>query len=80
MWREYGADGYLVYAFAEVVAAMQPYYLIRAAGGALYLAGGGVMVWNIWMTIAGRMREEMPMSDTIYDPARDRPIHSAAAE
>ncbi len=24
MWREYGADGYLVYSFAEVVAAMQP--------------------------------------------------------
>ena len=34
MWREYGADGYLVYAFAEVVQAMHPMYLIRRAGGA----------------------------------------------
>ena len=39
MWREYGADGYLVYSFAESVAAMHPMYLIRAAGGLLYLAG-----------------------------------------
>src|SRR3546814_2176243 len=39
MWREYGADGYLVYSFAESVAAMHPMYLIRAAGGAMYLAG-----------------------------------------
>ncbi len=47
MWREYGADGYLVYAFAEVVAAMHPMYLIRAAGGLLYLAGVLIMVWNV---------------------------------
>src|SRR5690606_39945781 len=40
MWREYGQDGYLVYAFAEVVEAMKPYYVIRWAGGLLYLAGG----------------------------------------
>jgi cytochrome c oxidase cbb3-type subunit 1 len=31
MWREYGSDGYLVYSFAEVVAAMFPMYVIRAA-------------------------------------------------
>jgi cytochrome c oxidase cbb3-type subunit 1 len=37
MWREYGSDGYLVYSFAEVVAAMFPMYVIRAAGGVLYL-------------------------------------------
>ncbi|MGL4542817.1 MAG: cytochrome-c oxidase, cbb3-type subunit I, partial [Polymorphobacter sp.] len=35
MWREYGADGYLVYSFVEVVAAMFPMYVIRAAGGLL---------------------------------------------
>ena len=33
MWREYGADGYLVYSFAEVVAAMLPMYVMRAVGG-----------------------------------------------
>ena len=78
MWREYGADGYLVYAFVEVVAAMQPYYLIRGAGGLLYLAGAIVMAWNIWMTIAGKRRVEAPMSTAAYDPVRDRPFRAPA--
>jgi len=74
MWREYGQDGYLVYSFAEVVQALHPYYTIRVAGGLLYLAGALVMVWNIWMTIAGKLRDEAPLSSPAYDPARDRPI------
>jgi cytochrome c oxidase cbb3-type subunit 1 len=74
MWREYGDDGYLVYSFVEVVAAMFPMYVIRAAGGALYLAGAILMVWNVWMTIRGRVREEKPMSSAPYDPERDRPL------
>jgi len=80
MWREYGANGYLVYAFAEVVAAMQPYYVIRALGGVLYLAGGVVMTWNIWLTIVGGERQEAPMGTVAFDPAKDRPILPAAAE
>jgi cytochrome c oxidase cbb3-type subunit 1 len=79
MWREYGSDGYLVYSFAEVVAAMHPYYAIRTLGGLLYFAGALVMVWNVWMTIAGRLRAEPPMSTPAYDPARDRPATPAAA-
>ncbi|MDV3456009.1 cytochrome-c oxidase, cbb3-type subunit I [Sphingomonas sp. HF-S4] len=80
MWREYGEDGYLVYAFAEVVAAMKPYYLIRVLGGLFYLAGSLVMVWNIWMTIRGKLRDEAPLSSAPYDPAKDRPLVPAAAE
>ncbi len=34
MWREYDDQGFLVYSFAESVAAMFPYYVMRAAGGA----------------------------------------------
>ncbi|UZK71008.1 cytochrome-c oxidase, cbb3-type subunit I [Sphingomonas sp. S1-29] len=78
MWREYGDDGYLVYAFAEVVAAMHPYYLIRTAGGLLYFAGALFMVWNVWMTIKGKLRDEAPMSSPVFDPAKDRPAPAAA--
>ncbi len=74
MWREYGADGYLVYSFAEVVAAMHPLYLIRALGGVMYLAGSVIMVVNIWMTIAGKLRREAPLTETPFDAQRDRPI------
>ena len=75
MWREYGSDGYLVYAFSEVVSAMFPMYVIRAAGGFMYLAGAIIMAWNIGKTIAGSpLRAEKPMSDAAYDPAADRPL------
>jgi len=80
MWREYGEDGYLVYAFAEVVAAMQPYYLIRAAGGSLYLLGALFMAYNLWMTTRGRLRSEAPLSGVSYDPRLDHPLQPAAAE
>jgi len=80
MWREYGPDGYLVYAFSEVVAAMHPMYLIRATGGLLYLAGACIMTFNIWMTIAGKLRAEKPMTETPYDAAKDRPIVAVPAE
>ncbi|MFO1261519.1 MAG: cytochrome-c oxidase, cbb3-type subunit I [Sphingomonadaceae bacterium] len=80
MWREYGADGYLVYSFAEVVAAMHPMFLIRAAGGLFYLSGALIMAYNIAMTIAGNLREEKPMTETPYDEAADHPLVPAAAE
>jgi cytochrome c oxidase cbb3-type subunit 1 len=74
MWREYGDDGYLVYSFAEVVAAMFPMYVIRAAGGALYLGGFLIMIWNVFQTARGRVRDEKPMTETLHDPAKDRPL------
>jgi cytochrome c oxidase cbb3-type subunit 1 len=80
MWREYGADGYLVNSFAETVAALRPMYLLRALGGTLYLAGAVLMVANVWLTILGRQRAEAPLHDASYDPAADRPIVAEPAE
>ena len=80
MWREYGADGYLVYSFVESVAAMHPMYLIRAAGGAMYLAGFLIMVFNVWATLGGRVRAEKPMTETPYNAAADRPLAPVPAE
>ncbi len=62
MWREYDDQGFLVYSFAETVLAMFPYYVIRSAGGVLYLAGGIVMAYNVYMTVKGKVREESPLS------------------
>ena len=83
MWREYGADGYLVNSFADAVAAIHPMYVLRCVGGALYLAGAVVMTINIWRTILGQLREETPLHSAHYDPAVDRPLSgpvTAAAE
>ncbi|MFM2371434.1 MAG: cytochrome-c oxidase, cbb3-type subunit, partial [Pseudomonadota bacterium] len=48
MWREYGADGYLVNSFAETVVALKPMFFLRAFGGLLYLSGAVVMTVNVW--------------------------------
>ncbi|TWI26997.1 cytochrome c oxidase cbb3-type subunit 1 [Mesorhizobium tianshanense] len=72
MWREYDEQGFLVYSFAETVAAMHPYYIMRAFGGAMYLSGALIMAWNVTMTILGYQREEEPMPGSVpaLQPAR----------
>jgi len=52
MWRATNADGSLTYTFAESVAAMHPYYVIRLMGGLTYLGGMLVMVYNPIMSAA----------------------------
>jgi cytochrome c oxidase cbb3-type subunit I len=51
MWRAYTQLGFLEYSFIETVAAMKPFYVIRAMGGGLFLTGALVMVFNVWKTI-----------------------------
>jgi cbb3-type cytochrome oxidase subunit 1 len=51
MWRSYTPLGYLEYSFIETVAAMHPFYVIRALGGLLFVVGLLLMIYNIWMTI-----------------------------
>jgi cytochrome c oxidase cbb3-type subunit 1 len=78
MWREYGADGYLVNSFADTVAALFEMYVLRAFGGLLYLSGFLIMVFNVWMTLAGKQRAEAPMTETPYSAATDQPIVARA--
>ncbi len=80
MWREYDDQGFLVYSFVESVAAMHPYYLMRVAGGLLYLGGGLVMVWNVWQTLKGRIRTEAPMGGGERPTAPVRSPAATAAE
>ncbi|AXK82744.1 cytochrome-c oxidase, cbb3-type subunit I [Pseudolabrys taiwanensis] len=51
MWRAYTNLGFLEYSFVETVEAMHPFYVIRALGGLLFLAGAIVMAWNLWKTV-----------------------------
>ena len=53
MWRAYDATGFLTYSFIETVAAMHPFYVIRAAGGGLYLLGMLILFYNMVMTVRG---------------------------
>ena len=61
MWREYDANGFLVYSFAETVQAMHPYYVIRTFGGLLFLVGSLIMVYNLYRTIKGAQPVTQPV-------------------
>jgi cytochrome c oxidase cbb3-type subunit 1 len=61
MWRAYNEYGFLEYSFVETVAAMHPYYIIRALGGFMYLAGTLIMVYNVYKTIQGDVRKSEPL-------------------
>jgi len=51
MWRAVNPDGTLTYTFAQTVAAMHPYYVIRLVGGLIYVAGMLLMAYNVYKTI-----------------------------
>ena len=58
MWRAYDHLGFLQYSFIETVEAMHPFYVIRALGGLLFLTGSLIMVYNLWRTARGDVRNE----------------------
>jgi cytochrome c oxidase cbb3-type subunit 1 len=65
MWREYNADGFLVYSFAETVLILHPFYVMRAVGGLMFLIGAWIMAYNVWSTIQGERRVDQPVSEVI---------------
>ncbi|WCT76877.1 cytochrome-c oxidase, cbb3-type subunit I [Novosphingobium humi] len=81
MWREYGADGYLLNSFADVLPAIHPMYVLRGLGGVLYLSGAAFMVINVWKTIAGSpLRAEAPLYNIDQNKANDVPLVAQPAE
>jgi cytochrome c oxidase cbb3-type subunit 1 len=51
MWRAFDDYGNLQYSFVESVAAMHPFYMMRAIGGMFFLTGMCIMAFNIFKTI-----------------------------
>jgi cytochrome c oxidase cbb3-type subunit 1 len=61
MWRAYDSLGFLEYSFAETVEAMHIFYVIRAAGGALFVLGACIMTYNLWRTARGDVAAREPI-------------------
>ncbi|MDO9220255.1 MAG: cbb3-type cytochrome c oxidase subunit I, partial [Thiobacillus sp.] len=57
MWRSFDEFGNLQYSFAESVAAMMPFYAMRAIGGMFFLTGAVLMLFNALMTIRQSKQE-----------------------
>ena len=52
MWRATNADGTLTYTFVEALQATYPFYVVRLAGGVLFLVGMLIMLYNVVKTIS----------------------------
>ncbi|MHB1332257.1 MAG: cytochrome-c oxidase, cbb3-type subunit I [Sulfuriferula sp.] len=57
MWRAFDQYGNLQYSFVESVAAVHPFYVMRAVGGMFFLTGMVIMFVNVAMTIRRAKRE-----------------------
>lgn len=61
MWRAINDDGTLTYSFVESLEASHAGYLVRAIGGAVFLAGMFIMAYNVWMTV--RIKEAQALDN-----------------
>ena len=68
MWREVDANGFLVNAFADTVAAKFPMYVVRGLGGAMFLIGALIMAYNLWMTVRAQPAKA-PVNANNFVPA-----------
>jgi cytochrome c oxidase cbb3-type subunit 1 len=57
MWRSFDEFGNLEFSFAQSVAAMMPFYAMRAIGGMFFLTGAVLMLFNALMTIRQASQE-----------------------
>jgi cytochrome c oxidase cbb3-type subunit I/II len=70
MWQATNADGTLVYPnFVETLLAIRPMYIVRALGGALYLSGFVVMIWNLAKTVRGRQATNAVVEVVVEEPS-----------
>jgi cytochrome c oxidase cbb3-type subunit I/II len=51
MWNEFTPSGQLKYQFIETVTFMKPFYAIRGFGGALFVIGAIIMMYNLFKTV-----------------------------
>ncbi|MCX6135409.1 MAG: cytochrome-c oxidase, cbb3-type subunit I [Ignavibacteriales bacterium] len=90
MWKQFTTSGVLQYPnFLETVTQILPFYIIRALGGALYLAGACLMIYNLVRTTRqGKLVgdeevqvpahwEERPVRETKHKWLERRPIQFA---
>ncbi|HUB60063.1 MAG TPA: cytochrome-c oxidase, cbb3-type subunit I [Puia sp.] len=52
MWKSFTPEGQLRFQFLETVTHLRPMYIARSIGGALYISGVFIMVYNLAKTIA----------------------------
>lgn len=74
LWLSLGDLGELSYGFREIMASMQPYYILRVIAGVVFLSGAVLMFYNFFLTIAGRKTATVQIPQPIS--ATERPVAS----
>jgi cytochrome c oxidase cbb3-type subunit 1 len=69
MWRAYTPQGFLAHTFVETVAAKHVEYVVRLAGGGLFLSGVLLMIYNLWRTVRGDVRVHEALPALAVQPA-----------
>jgi len=82
MWKQFTEAGQLKYTFLETVTYMKPFYAMRSLGGALYLVGALLMVYNIYKTVkAGKLiadeAAEAASIEKVYEAHKGEHWHRA---
>ncbi|MDR6781766.1 cytochrome c oxidase cbb3-type subunit I/II [Pedobacter africanus] len=82
MWKEFTEEGMLRYPnFLETVLQIIPMYVLRAIGGALYLAGVIVMTYNLIKTVgtgkllANEPADAQPLPEVYHPQGSDKKLH-----
>jgi len=75
MWKEFTQEGLLAYPnFLETVTQLKTMYMLRALGGALYIAGAVMMCYNLFKTaavgsfLANEEAQASPLAKEVADP------------
>lgn len=77
MWKQFTDAGQLKYQFIETVTYMKPFYAIRSFGGALFLVGALVMMYNLFMTVA---KGKLVANEDAEAPALEKTYKQHAGE
>ncbi len=66
LWLSLDEIGELQFSFTDIMAATNPYYMLRLVAGLVFLSGAGLMAYNLLRTIAGRKTvEAYPPTTTV---------------
>jgi cytochrome c oxidase cbb3-type subunit 1 len=69
LWLALDDFGDVRYGFLDVMAALNPYYLLRLVGGLVFLAGAVVMAANFWMTFRAARAERAWPREAVAEAA-----------
>lgn len=77
MWNQFSESGQLKYQFLDTVTFMRPFYAVRGLGGALFVLGAIIMMYNLFKTVA---KAKIVANEPAEAPALEKQYKKHAGE